>query len=235
MKLLGRNVTQIQHILWIYLMAFILMAFNFSAHAKEDKKDAKSPVVTKEDKKSAKTPVVAKDVKKRSKNTVVVMDIQIDGKSAGKIEVKLDNEKAPISTENFLKYVDDKFYDGTIFHRVIPSFMVQGGGMTPDMKEKTTRDSIKNEAKNGLSNKRGTLAMARTNVVDSASSQFFINVVDNERLDYKSDAQYGYAVFGEVTKGMDVVDKIKAVETAHKGEHDDVPVKTVLIKSMKRK
>lgn len=192
-------------------MAFVLMVFSFNAEAKPAKKEV------------------------ASKSPVVVINVEIQGKSIGDIEVKLNAEKAPLSTENFLKYVDAKFYDGTIFHRVIPTFMIQGGGMTPDMKEKTTRGKIKNEAKNGLSNKRGTIAMARTNEIDSATAQFFINVDDNLRLNYKSDEEYGYAVFGEVTKGMDVVDKIKAVETTTKGEHQDVPVVAVLIKSVKRK
>lgn len=149
--------------------------------------------------------------------------------SLGNIKIKLNAEKAPISTENFLKYVKDKHYDGTIFHRVISSFMIQGGGHLPDMKEKETSTPIKNEAKNGLSNLRGTVAMARTNEVDSATAQFFINVVDNKRLDYVSDNQYGYAVFGEVSEGMDVVDKIRSVKTTT----SDVPETTILIKSVK--
>jgi cyclophilin family peptidyl-prolyl cis-trans isomerase len=153
--------------------------------------------------------------------------------SKGNIKIKLNPEKAPISTENFLRYVQKKQYDGTIFHRVIKDFMIQGGGFTSDMKEKDTLAPIKNEAKNGLSNMRGTIAMARTNEVDSATAQFFINVVDNQRLDYKSDNQYGYAVFGEVTDGMDVVDKIRNVTTVSKGEYDDVPAQTVLIKSVR--
>lgn len=153
--------------------------------------------------------------------------------SKGNIKIKLNPDKAPISTENFLKYVQKKQYDGTIFHRVIKDFMIQGGGFTPDMKEKDTLSPIKNEAKNGLSNMRGTIAMARTNEIDSASAQFFINVVDNQRLDYKNDNQYGYAVFGEVTDGMDVVDKIRNVTTVSKGDYDDVPAQTVLIKSVR--
>lgn len=152
--------------------------------------------------------------------------------SMGNIKVKLNSEKAPITTENFLKYVEKKHFDGTIFHRVIKSFMVQGGGHLPDMSEKDTMAPIKNEAKNGLSNKRGTIAMARTNEVDSATAQFFINVVDNERLDYLDANHYGYAVFGEVTDGMDVVDKIRDVKTTVKGEYSDVPEKTILIKSV---
>lgn len=151
----------------------------------------------------------------------------------GEIKVKLDSEKAPISTANFLKYVEKKHYDGTTFHRVIPTFMIQGGGHLPDMKEKETLKPIKNEAKNGLSNLRGTIAMARTNEVDSATSQFFINVVDNKKLDHVDDNRYGYSVFGEVSGGMDVVDKIRDVKTTTKGEYGDVPVEPVLIKSVR--
>lgn len=150
----------------------------------------------------------------------------------GNIKVKLNSDKAPISTENFLKYVEKKHYNGTIFHRVIPSFMIQGGGHLPDMKEKETLAPIKNEAKNGLSNLRGTIAMARTDQVDSATAQFFINVVDNQRLDHVDNNRYGYAVFGEVTEGLDVVDKIRNVKTTNKGEHGDVPENKILIKSV---
>lgn len=160
---------------------------------------------------------------------VVVMETNY-----GPIEITLNKEKAPITVENFLKYVDDKFYDGTIFHRVIDGFMIQGGGFTEDMMQKKPFATIKNEAKNGLLNSRGTLAMARTNVVDSATSQFFINVKDNGFLNHVNDENYGYAVFAEVTKGMDVVDKIKIVETGRSGGHQDVPVKPVKIISVKR-
>src|SRR6266851_473270 len=155
--------------------------------------------------------------------------------SMGTITIELNEEKAPITVKNFLAYVDDGFYDGTIFHRVIPDFMVQGGGMEPGLKEKKTKGQIKNESSNGLTNQRGTLAMARTNVPDSASSQFFINLKDNTFLD-KSQSRdgVGYAVFGKVTGGMDIVDKIKGVATARRGHHDDVPVKDVTITSLKR-
>ena len=165
------------------------------------------------------------------KNPVVTIET-----SMGDIQVELFADKAPITVKNFLSYVDDKFYDGVIFHRVIPTFMIQGGGMEPGLKEKKTKDPIKNEADNGLSNERGTIAMARTPDPDSATAQFFINVADNSKsLDHKSkDARgYGYCVFGKVIKGMDVVDKIKDVETASKGRHDDVPVKDVVIKSIR--
>ncbi|MBF0194392.1 MAG: peptidyl-prolyl cis-trans isomerase [Magnetococcales bacterium] len=154
--------------------------------------------------------------------------------SLGEITIELDAEKSPITVENFLKYVDDSFYDGTIFHRVIPNFMVQCGGMLPDMSEKDNSAPIKNEADNGLKNNRGTLAMARTQVVDSATSQFFINVNDNNFLDHGG-RDFGYAVFGKVVDGMDVVDKIAAVETGMSSGHSDVPVEAVIIESIKRK
>jgi cyclophilin family peptidyl-prolyl cis-trans isomerase len=165
------------------------------------------------------------------KNPVVVMET-----SMGNVKIELDQAKAPISVKNFLSYVDDKFYDGTIFHRVISNFMIQGGGFTADMQQKPTKAQIKNEAGNGLGNKRGTLAMARTMVVDSASSQFFINVVDNDFLDYRDNSPqgFGYAVFGKVIEGMEVVDKIKGVKTGYKTGFQDVPVETVEIKSIKR-
>ena len=153
----------------------------------------------------------------------------------GNIEIALNTERAPVSSQNFLQYVDDKFYDGTIFHRVIQGFMIQGGGMTPDMKQKTNLGPIKNEAKNGLKNERYTLAMARTNIVDSATSQFFINVKDNTFLNYQNDANYGYAVFGHVTSGMQIVDKIEGVETTMKAGHQDVPAEPVMIQRAYRK
>ena len=155
--------------------------------------------------------------------------------SAGNFTIRVNSTKAPVSAENFLKYVDDGFYNGTIFHRVINNFMVQGGGFTPDLKQKTPRGSIKNEAGNGLKNIMGTVAMARTNEINSASSQFFINVADNTFLDRKEARDgVGYAVFGRVTEGMDVVDKIKAVKTETKGGHQNVPSEDVVIKSIKR-
>ena len=150
----------------------------------------------------------------------------------GDIKVKLYSEEAPISVANFLGYVNDGFYDGVIFHRVIPNFMVQTGGFTPDMKQKTPKAPIKNEADNGLLNKRGTLSMARTSVVDSATSQFFINVNDNKFLD-NGERDFGYAVFGEVIEGMDVVDKIAAVQTGTVNQFRDVPQEPIVINSAK--
>ena len=151
----------------------------------------------------------------------------------GDIKLKLNSEKAPTTVENFVKYINKKHYDGTTFHRVIKSFMIQGGGHLPDMSEKSTEAPIKNEAKNGLSNVRGTIAMARTNEVNSATAQFFINVVDNQRLDYSDDEHYGYAVFGEVVEGMDVVDRIKESKVGSKGEYENVPLEPVMIHSIK--
>lgn len=149
----------------------------------------------------------------------------------GTITLKLDAEKAPVTVKNFIQYVEDGHYDNTIFHRVINGFMIQGGGFTPGMKQKDTREQIENEAGNGLKNKRGTIAMARTNDPHSATAQFFINVSDNDFLDFKapSGSGWGYCVFGEVVEGMDVVDKIKSVKTGNKGFHQDVPVEDVII------
>jgi len=149
----------------------------------------------------------------------------------GVIEIELNAEKAPETVENFISYVKDGFYDGTIFHRVIDGFMIQGGGMEPGMKEKQTKAPVKNEADNGLANDRGTLAMARTNDPHSATAQFFINVSDNAFLNHRSPSPdgWGYCVFGKVTNGMDVVDEIKGVATTSKGGHQDVPAEDVII------
>jgi len=151
----------------------------------------------------------------------------------GTITLELSPDKAPETVENFTQYVKDGFYNGTIFHRVISNFMIQGGGMEPGMKEKQTRAPIKNEANNGLSNERGTIAMARTMEPHSASAQFFINVTDNTFLNHRAPTPdgWGYAVFGRVVDGMDVVDKIKAVATGNAGFHQDVPVEDVVIES----
>ena len=151
--------------------------------------------------------------------------------SFGDIKIELFEKESPITTANFLEYVRSGFYKDTIFHRVIPGFMIQGGGFDTSFTQKPTREPIKNEAANQLSNARGTLAMARTGVVDSATCQFFINLVDNDFLDYKAPVPqyYGYCVFGKVVAGMDVVDKIAAVATGSRGMHRDVPVENVVI------
>ncbi|MBC7420903.1 MAG: peptidylprolyl isomerase [Bdellovibrio sp.] len=197
-------------IVCIYALAFVLMTWSFNARAAEPKK--------------GKAAVVKAEV-----NPSVVIET-----SMGKIVVKLNSEKSPISTENFMKYVEKKHYDGTIFHRVIKDFMIQGGGFNADLTQKTTLGSITLESNNELFNKRGTIAMARTNDPNSATSQFFINTVNNSMLDYASATNPGYAVFGEVTSGLDVVDKIRAVKTSTKNGMGDVPVETVTIKTIRK-
>lgn len=239
--------TSIKKAAWIYLAAFLLMAFSFQADAETktvtttkttvttttgDTKTEKVSEPVKKEKKSKSDVVKNKDAKKDSKMTTVVMDT-----SLGTIEIELDGEKAPETTKNFLQYVDDKFYDGLIFHRVIPGFMAQGGGMDEKMSEKKTRAPIQNEASNGLKNSKGTIAMARTNDPHSATAQFFINLTDNDFLDHTSPTPrgWGYAVFGKVTKGMDVVEKMATVPRGSHGMHDDVPKTPIVIKSVKRK
>ena len=147
----------------------------------------------------------------------------------GDIVIELDEEKAPVTCANFKQYVEDGFYDGLIFHRVIPGFMIQGGGFMPDMMQKATREPIENEAKNGLSNVKYSIAMARTMDPHSASAQFFINTKDNAFLDYPGQDGWGYAVFGKVVEGQDVVDAIEKVPTGNKAGHSDVPVEPVII------
>lgn len=153
--------------------------------------------------------------------------------SEGTIVIELAPQAAPKTVENFLAYVKSGHYNGTVFHRVISGFMIQGGGFTPDMKEKPTRGTIPLESQNGLKNTRGTVAMARRGDPNSASSQFFINVVDNARLDYPNPDGNGYAVFGKVVEGMDVVDKIRAAPTDTRGPHQNVPVTPVVVKTAK--
>ena len=153
--------------------------------------------------------------------------------SLGGFTLELDAEKAPETVANFLQYVDDGFFDGLIFHRVIPGFMVQGGGLDGSMDQKQGRAPIKNEAKNGLKNDRGTIAMARTNDINSATSQFFINLVDNDFLN-NSPGSYGYAVFGKVVDGMDTIDRMAKERTGNRRGHSDVPVNDIVIQSAKR-
>ena len=156
--------------------------------------------------------------------------------SLGNIKLELFEKDTPETVANFLVYVDEGHYDNTIFHRVIPGFMIQGGGFTPDMEQKLTYDPIRNEAKDGGANNRGTIAMARTMVVDSATCQFFINTVDNAFLNYQNSTPqgFGYCVFGQVIEGMDVVDKIEKVPTTGRNGHQDVPVKPVIIRKANR-
>jgi peptidyl-prolyl cis-trans isomerase A (cyclophilin A) len=151
----------------------------------------------------------------------------------GDFTIEFHEKEAPQTVANFLRYIDEGFFDGTIFHRIVPGFVIQGGGFTEDMTQKRTHPTIKNEADNGLKNDRGTLSMARTSDVNSATSQFFVNLKDNEFLDHKK-GNFGYAVFARVTEGMDVVDKIAAVETGRRRGFDDVPVQPVIMKSVRR-
>jgi peptidyl-prolyl cis-trans isomerase A (cyclophilin A) len=151
----------------------------------------------------------------------------------GDFTVEFYEKEAPLSVANFLRYVDDGFFDSTIFHRIVPGFVIQGGGFTDDMTQKKTHPAVKNEADNGLKNARGSLSMARTNDINSATSQFFVNLKDNDFLDH-SRGNFGYAVFARVTAGMDVIDKIAAVETGRKRGFDDVPVDAVIMKSVRR-
>ena len=151
----------------------------------------------------------------------------------GDFKIDFFGKEAPISVANFEKYVDDGFFDGTIFHRIVPGFVIQGGGFTEDMSQKKTQAQIKNEADNGLKNSRGTLSMARTNDINSATSQFFVNLKDNDFLDHKP-GNFGYAVFARVTDGMDVVDKIAAVATGRRRGFDDVPTEAVIMKHVHR-
>ncbi len=165
-------------------------------------------------------------------NPIVIIET-----SMGTMEAELWADKAPKTVENFLAYADEKYYDGTVFHRVIHDFMIQGGGFTPNMQQKPSKDPIKNEASGSIPNNRGTLAMARTSVIDSATSQFFINLVDNEFLNHKDNSSqgFGYAVFDALTAGQDVMDKIANVQTKNHGPHQNVPNKPVEIKSIRRK
>ena len=167
-----------------------------------------------------------KSMNNQTENAIVTLKT-----NEGDIKIELNTEKAPITAENFLRYAQEGFYDGTIFHRVIPNFMIQGGGFTDDMNQKQTHPNIKNEADNGLKNDRGTIAMARTPDPDSASSQFFINLKNNDFLNFrdKSMQGWGYCVFGKVISGMEVVDKIATVKTGSKSGHQDVPMQTITI------
>jgi len=220
--------------LWIYGITFLLVSLTFfqassAAEGVIEKKEEIKKIQVIEDKPTTKGDKKASQ--KKEKSMVVLFETNL-----GPIKIKLNPEKAPKSVENFLKYVDEGFYNGTIFHRVIKGFMIQGGGFTSDLNQKETHATIKNEANNGLKNKRGTLAMARTMDPHSASSQFFINHADNAFLDFKAESPqgWGYAVFGEVTEGMDVVDKIAETRTGNKKGYDDVPETVIEVKSTKR-
>ena len=165
---------------------------------------------------------------------VYKVEVALDTANLGNVEIELYADKAPVSVENFLAYVDSGFYNGTIFHRVVPGFVIQGGGFTEEMGEKDTQPPIKNEADNGLKNSRGTLSMARTQDVNSATSQFFVNLADNAFLD-NGERDFGYAVFAKVVSGMEIVDQIAAAPTGRRGQHQDVPTETAVVRSARRK
>jgi cyclophilin family peptidyl-prolyl cis-trans isomerase len=197
------------------LSAFVLTSVGFIAGCSEEE-------VTQDEQISEETE------KMETKTNMVKMET-----SMGDMVIELNEEAAPVTVKNFLDYIEEGFYDGTIFHRVIPNFMIQGGGFGPDMKGKDAREPIINEASNGLKNERGSIAMARTSHPDSATSQFFINHKANPNLNYRGESNPGYAVFGKVVDGIEVVDKIAAVKTTTKGPYRDVPAEPVVIKSVK--
>lgn len=223
------------------LMLALVFAFVGCDSGKEANGNKQDGTVSSADNQPQKKQAVVKkqtekETPKKEKDSDVMSDADkrvVLETSKGTIVIELNAEAAPVSTENFLRYVNESFFDGTIFHRVIPNFMAQGGGFTADMVQKKVHAPIVNEANNGLKNDRGTLAMARTPDPDSATAQFFINVKDNAFLNYKGAANPGYAVFARVVEGMDVVDAIVAVKTATVGHHADVPTEAVVINSAK--
>lgn len=204
-------------------LVLIIMMVSFAIACKNDKnQQAKN----KDLKKAEKTEQKEEEIDIKGGNPMVLMKT-----NKGDIKIELFQDKSPITVENFISYVNDGFYNGTIFHRVIPGFMIQSGGFTEDMQQKAAKQPIKNEADNGVSNKRGTLAMARTPDVDSATSQFFINVADNDFLNHGT-RDFGYAVFGKVVDGMDIVDIIVSVKTSNSSMHQNVPEEAVFIESI---
>lgn len=218
-----------RQLLSILVIAFVGLAITGCEEPKKETTPAKTPApVTEKPQTSAPKPTPTPEpVPAPAQTTAVIIST-----SMGDITLELFADKSPITVANFLRYVNDGFYDGTVFHRVMKGFMIQGGGLTADMNKKTTRDPIKNETQNRVRNVRGTITMARQNALDSATSQFFINHVDNRSLDF--DGPYrGYAVFGKVTNGMDVVDKIAMTPVTTKGGRANVPVKPIIINSIK--
>ena len=208
------------------LVLTIIISSTYPGAEGQNKKPPETKTIIKE---KIKTEERQKDTK-QGKNPVVLMET-----SMGNMKIELFQKEAPLTVKNFLDYVQEKFYDGTIFHRVVPNFVIQGGGFTSEMGKKPTHQPVKNEATNKISNTTGTLAMARTSVIDSATSQFFINLKDNRFLDHRNETKqgYGYCVFAKVIEGMDVVTKIGKVPTKVKASHRDVPVKPVIIKSVR--
>jgi len=201
-------------------MSILVVLLTLAQAASQAKAPAQAP---------AAAPAVAATPKPAPRGPFVSLDVNQGRQALGSIVIALNREKAPISVENFLQYVKAGHYDGTVFHRVMQNFMIQGGGYTPELEERPTRPAIKNEGRNGLRNSRGTLAMARTNDPNSATSQFFINVRDNHRLDFGISGA-GYAVFGEVVEGIDVVDRIAATPVTTRGQHQSAPQTSVLIR-----
>ena len=214
-----------------HILGCLASAAVFCGNARANDEEAATPADNEKDGK-ADEAAVNKEQQPKEKTNMTLVTIET---SMGTITAELDAEKAPVTVANFLAYVDDGHYTDTIFHRVIPNFMIQGGGFTENMTQKKTKPPIKLESRNGLKNNRGTLAMARTPDPNSATSQFFINHKDNANLDFPSFDGHGYAVFGRVTDGMDVVDAIAKVKTGNRGGHGDVPQETVLIKKISRK
>ncbi len=220
-----QNIRPNQFLIAIFSFFFLITGCN-ATETKEAKEVVTKPVAEKLAAAKTEQLTDTKDSGDKMSNPIIKMET-----SKGTMMIELDAEKAPKSAANFVEYVKDGFYDGLIFHRVIPNFMVQGGGMNPDMSEKPNKMPIQNEANNGLKNDRGTLAMARTNDPHSATSQFFINLKDNDFLNHTSEspAGWGYAVFGKVTDGLETIDEIAKVQTGNKGHHGDVPVEPITI------
>ncbi len=220
-----QNIRPNQFLIAIFSFFFLITGCN-ATETKEAKEVVTKPVAEKLAAAKTEQLTDTKDSGDKMSNPIIKMET-----SKGTMMIELDAEKAPKSAANFVEYVKDGFYDGLIFHRVIPNFMVQGGGMNPDMSEKPNKMPIQNEANNGLKNDRGTLAMARTNDPHSATSQFFINLKDNDFLNHTSEspAGWGYAVFGKVTDGLETIDEIAKVQTGNKGHHGDVPVESITI------
>ena len=204
-------------------MSILVVLLTLAQAASQVKAPAQAP---------AAAPAVVATPKPTPRGPFVSLEVTQGRQALGTIVIALNREKAPISVENFLQYVKAGHYDGTVFHRVMPGFMIQGGGYTPELEERPTRPAIKNEGKNGLRNSRGTVAMARTNDPNSATSQFFINVRDNHRLDFGISGA-GYAVFGEVVDGMDVADRIAATPVTTRGQHQNAPQTSVVIRRVR--
>lgn len=211
----------------LLLTVLTTLVFNYTAQA-QDTSITSPPTIDAITNKQTNTLTTTQTTNK-AKQIMVTLNT-----SLGKVELELNKARAPITVANFLQYAKKGFYDGTIFHRVIPGFMVQGGGFESGMLQKPTTGEIQNEANNGLLNEKGSIAMARTQLPHSATAQFFINVANNDSLNFRneSSAGWGYAVFGKVTKGMDIVEKIVSVETGQHGSHGDVPLEEIIIKSV---